>query len=368
MFRSTLRRLLGAAFAIAVVVCTTHVAAQSEYGFRVNQFRLAPSGSDGFTTLSAADQGHLRFGTAFSIDYNRRGLSERLSPVPENTAVSAPYPKQDVVNDEISSTFLLSIGIFDRIILFGGLTFDFMMQGASAANLLVPTADGGGVGDVQLGGRFRLVGDAGDFFQLAFQGVITVPLGEKIDSSQTYTGDHSATGIPELIFEFNTDRMRFLLNTGFRLRQIQEFGGLDIGHDWLWSAAALYPVIDDRLELIGELNGSTRLRQFFGKQQTPVEVSVGARYSFGPGLYIGGGLGAGLTKSVGSPAVRVFAMVGFTQQETDLEEIDETLSEEETSSDEGEDVADDVDVEEENADSDSVDSEGDTDDESSDEL
>ena len=304
-------------FACIFGLMSTAVAyGQTDLGVDINQFKPSVRTTDGFMTNTAEDQGHLRFGATLFADYSRAPLS--------NQSI-------DVISNQISSRLLLSFGLFDRIILFGGFKFHLLMDGDDTTSVGLPRADGAGVGDAVVGARFRLHGTSDDAFQFAFQGKLALPLGEQLDDGRTYGGEHTLMGQPEFLFQFNTKHVHILANVGFRLRGIQNLGTINIGHELTWALGAMFPVMDERLDVIAEFFGATRLKEFFAQEETPAEVLAGVKYHFGPGVTVGGGLSAGLTKGYGSPDVRVFAMLGFEQgaPESDEEEVDPEILKEE---------------------------------------
>ena len=311
------------AFVIATLMSTwmsSSALAQDEIGFNVNQFNPAIRTTDGFMANGANDQGHLTFGALFHLDYAK-------SPLAFSAINGGGNGSGDVIANQVSSRLMISFGLFDRIVMFAGFKFHLLMDGDNTTALSIPDADGAGVGDAMVGARFRLHGQEDSGFQAAFQARLGLPLGEQLREEQTYGGERSLVGWPEFIFQFNTEPVTIIANVGARLRKLQQFGGINIGHELTWTLGAIVPLADEQVDLIAELFGSTRMAKFFGREETPLEVLAGAKYHFGPGLTLGGGLSVGLTKGYGSPDVRVFALLGFEQPSDDEEFYEEDFEE-----------------------------------------
>ena len=114
------RTLFAVAFSLACSMSaslsmTGSALAQDELGVDIDRFNPAIQTTDGFMLNSAEDQGHLIFGATLFFDYSRAPLSTG---------------SVDAVSDQVSSRLLLTFGLFDRIIVFGGFKFHLLMETA----------------------------------------------------------------------------------------------------------------------------------------------------------------------------------------------------------------------------------------------
>ena len=165
--RASLRRVLfHSAFALlAAAVVPVSTSAQS---FRLDRFRSAERADDGFGVRRMGAFGHMRFGANAVADYANDPLVIRRN-------IASDRQLQSIVKHELVLKVDLSLALWDRVILFAGFDAPLVMKGPSVRpGLNVPGADGAGFGDVSLGARVRLLGDADDVFALGLQAVAII--------------------------------------------------------------------------------------------------------------------------------------------------------------------------------------------------
>ncbi|MCA9609834.1 MAG: hypothetical protein KC619_29750, partial [Myxococcales bacterium] len=198
----------GLARVALVLLATTAATAHAQTG-TLNRFRASETNEDDFELSRATDFGHLRFGAQLTLDY-------ALNPLVYEATLGDPSSESlSVVEHMLTGTVGLAFGLADRVTIFAGLPIVFMEEGAAMVPAGVQAADGGGLGDVYLGGRVRLFGETEDAGALALQVTGTFPT--SIDS--TYRGDPSPTIHPELLGEIRPGAgARFVLNVGARIR------------------------------------------------------------------------------------------------------------------------------------------------------
>lgn len=283
----------------------------------LNQFRASETPEDAFGLSRPDDQGHLRFGVNLHVDYSNdplvyeRQLGERMTE------------EGSIVEHQLTGTFGLSIGLIDRLVIYAGLPVHFFMDGDDAmpegplpsgtAGLL---ADDIGVGDIYLGMRARLYGEADDFFALGAQLTATFPTG-----GGNYRGDDFLSIHPEVMAELRPGKLRMTLNLGARIGDdVTLPGNVQIGDSMTFGiglTAPLYGDHDDpsaiRLDLHAQLWGSTAFNSFFGREETPMEALGGLKAHLVNGVVFGAAAGAGITRGFGSPDARVIATIGYLQ-------------------------------------------------------
>ncbi|MCB9614767.1 MAG: OmpA family protein [Sandaracinus sp.] len=288
------------------------VATQARAQTTLNQFRASETTEDAFALSRPDDQGHLRIGAMLHLDYSNDPLvyeSELGFPETETSRV---------VEHQLTGTVGLSIGLFDRYVIFGGLPLNFMMNGDAEGTLPfgVAGADGGGLGDVYLGARARLMGEQDDLFGLALQATITLPTG-----GGTYRGDDFLSFHPELLAELRPGLLRMTANLGVRIRENQSYvGNLEVGDELTFGLGLTAPLYGDfrdpgklRFELHAQVFGSSSFTDFFGREETPLEALAGAKLHLPNGLVVGASGGAGITRGFGSPDGRAVFTVGWAQ-------------------------------------------------------
>ena len=268
--------------------------------FRLDRFRAAERPDDAFGVRRLGAFGHLRFGANAVADYANDPL------VIKSTAGSRELTS--VVQHELVLKVDLSLALIDRVMVLAGFDAPLSMKGPDTRSAVaIPPADGAGFGDLSLGARVRLFGEADDMFALALQAVLIVPTA---GNAQTYRGEDNVAGRPELIAELRTRPVRVSANIGVLARKNIELAEHEIGSELDYGLAVGVPV-HPRVELLGELRGGFDLTDFGAKTSTGVEWLLGAKANTTSGLYASAGAGSGLTRGVGTPDARVVAQLGY---------------------------------------------------------
>lgn len=253
----------------------------------LNQFRPAPLAQDGFAISTAEDQGHAKFGAQLYIDWakNPRAL---------------PPPAAAGVGSQLTGTLLLNAGLWDRLVLWAGLPVNFIMNGVG---------DGFGLGDISVGARIRIYGEADDLFQLGVQGRVFFPTAKAASAGQGLSGEQGVSGMPELMFQFNPGPVRIAVNAGALIRPNQ-----GRPNDMLTLGAGVHiDAIEDTLQLLFEAFSSTDFKAIFEKNFTDIELLGGLKYTHDSGVSLGAGAGPGFMNGFGSPDFRVLGMLAFTE-------------------------------------------------------
>jgi outer membrane protein OmpA-like peptidoglycan-associated protein len=162
------------------------------------------------------------------------------------------------------------------------------------------------VGDLRLGADLRLLGEYDEAFTLAIGARLHLPSGNQ----KAYTGDGKVRIEPRLMAAGDVGPFAYAARVGFLYRALHgEVTGNPFGNEFTFAASAGARLVDKKLVIGPELFGSTVVQKknsAFKKDTTPVEIIIGAKYRFGD--YIAGlGVGPGLTRGYGSPAVRILA-------------------------------------------------------------
>ncbi len=275
--------------------------------FDLNQFRASETTQDGFAVSTAADQGHLRFGAQVYLDYSDDPLL---------------FAGSKVVHQQLTGELIASLGLWDRLVVFAGLRYHFMLRGDTsglplgALQALAPA--GSGLGDLRLGARVRAWGEEKDIVRIAAQGALYVHTASMTDGDQDYRGGLNDSprlgGDVELLATFNaTDDLHLSMNLGYLFRRdVVLPPDAQVGDAFTFGFGAIGELLDDRLALIAEFTGSTG---FGGREETPLEVLVGAKYHHKVGFTAGLGGGAGVYGGIGAPDYRLLGMLGYTMPE-----------------------------------------------------
>ncbi len=289
--------LVGASFALPAIV------GAQDGGLAIDLYQAAETSEDGFAISRPGDRGHLRFGAQLQGDYG-------LAPLVLADTGAADPPQ--LVSHLLGLRAGVSLGLIDRIVIFGSLPVVAVMEGTQSPGG-VPNARGGGLGDPTIGARVRLVGDPDDVGAVALQLTGSIPLAEAIDSSQDLIGEGGVTFQPEVLGELRFDFLHVTANLGFLFRTAPTFVNLNVGHELTWGLGVGATFLDDLLEARVEAYGRVGLDDP-APQTAPAEAILGLRVRPVGGLVIGLAGGPGLGTGYGTPAFRGVLSVGWSEQ------------------------------------------------------
>jgi outer membrane protein OmpA-like peptidoglycan-associated protein len=280
----------------------------------LNRFRASETVEDDFAISRPTDLGHLRYGAMLHLDYSNDPL------VWENDLGERDSEAFRIVEHQLDLTLGLSLGLFDRIVIFGGVPVSLVMNGDSEDDLqaagIGASADGAGLGDVYLGARARLYGESDDVLALGLQLTATFPTA----GDQRFRGDDFLSFAPELLVELRPGGgARLVLDVGAKVRRNAGDSGsnLSFGDELTFGLGFAIPVYTDasedrtHLDFHAQLYGASFFDDLFTRETTPFEGTLGAKFHHASGLVAGLAGGMGLTRGFGSPDARVIAMVGY---------------------------------------------------------
>ncbi|MBO6933920.1 MAG: OmpA family protein [Deltaproteobacteria bacterium] len=279
----------------------------------LNRFSASETPEDDFHLSRPTDLGHLRWGAQLHLDYAHDPL------VWEGDLGDAGSEEHRIVDHQFNATVGLSLGLFDRLVIYAGVPITLEQAGDDPADLLAAgidlSADGPGVGDAYLGARLRIFGEADDPAAIGLQVTGTFPTA---GNDQRLLGDEFLTIHPELLFEGRlAGSARIVFDAGVRIREnTSSASNLAFGDELTFGLGFVVPVWSDEdgshLDLHAQVYGSTTFEDAFTRETTPFEGILGAKFFHETGVIAGLGAGPGLTRGFGSPDVRAVAMVGYT--------------------------------------------------------
>ena len=274
--------------------------AQATEGFSINRFDVSERGSDWFVGDSLDLRGQpFRPSVGFVMDYAHKPLV-LYSPVGDERAV--------IVRDQLFAHFGASAVIVDRLRLGLNVPVAFLNNGDSARwiDRTIAAQSGAAMGDIRISADVRLFGRYGGPATMALGAQLYVPSGKR----SAFTGDGKIRITPHLLLAGRVGVFEYAVRGALNYRA-QDVVLTDVpsGTELQFGAAAGLSLIKHSLLLGPELWGSTVLVNggAFQKETTPFELLFGAHYrprNFRLGL----GVGPGLTRGIGTPAVRVVGM------------------------------------------------------------
>jgi outer membrane protein OmpA-like peptidoglycan-associated protein len=277
---------------------------------RLNQYRVAPVASDGFVVSRPTDQGHMKWGGQIHLDYGYEPLVLEGDPGDPGSIVGA------VVEHQLVGHLGASLGLFDRVVVFGGYYANLVEEGETVP--AAAPADGTSPGDALLGARVRILGDEQSVFSLAGELTGAIPVAHLIDDSLRYAGEEVGSIEPEVIAAVRVGGVEIDGNLGARFRKEAPATGVTIGHELTYALGA-HTYVADRLRVHGELWGASTIADIGDREASPMEILAGAKYlpceGWARGFVFGGSVSTGLLSGFGTPLVRVVGMAGFADPE-----------------------------------------------------
>ena len=277
----------------------------------LNRFAASETPEDDWHISRPGDLGHLRVGAMLHFDYANDPL------VVESMLGDRDSESAAIVDHQLNMTLGLSLGIKDRLVVFAGLPVVLVQNGDPAADLMAMgidvRADGAGMGDVYLGARVRLFGEADEIAALGLQLTGTFPTA----GSQRLRGDEFLSLSPELLFELRPGPARITLNVGARIREnASDTTNLAFRDELTFGLGFGVRVFEDdnpntHLDITAQIYGATQFEEAFGREETALEATAGLKFFHESGLTAGLAAGPGLSRGFGAPDVRVLAMAGY---------------------------------------------------------
>jgi large repetitive protein len=271
----------------------------------LDQFKPAPLASDGFGVSRPDVSGHMVLGASAWLDYAN-------DPLVYEVRREESSNQERVVRDHLVLHAGVSLGLGDRVTLFALVPIHLVMKGQSRLSLPDTRPEGAGLGDLALGARIRLLGDATTPAALSGEIIARLPTAELANNDQRYSGDSVGSYEPALIGEVRAGPFDVRLRAGARLRKAARVGNLDLDQELVYGFGVRLRVIDG-LTLHAEAYGSTFFKDVFGREYSPLELLAGPKLQVGD-LALGVAAGPGLFQGYGSPDLRVVGLVGYAPQ------------------------------------------------------
>lgn len=299
-------RKRGTARAAAMVVVLLGSSSRLQAQVALDPFKPAPLVTDGFGLSRPDVLKHLDWSALLLLEYANDPLVFELA---------GSRQQQRVVSDHLQLHAAFALGLWDRLTIFGQLPVHLVMSGPEQSSAPVPAPDGGGLGDVALAGRVRLLGDRRSPAAMSGEIIARLPTAKLANSDQSYSGDAIGSYEPALIAEVRAGALALRARAGARLRKLTHVGNLALDHELVYGVGAQYRLLRD-LHAHAELYGSTYLKRPWQRVHAPLELLLGLKYHPGD-LHAGIAAGPGLSHGYGAPDVRIVALVGYapvTQQ------------------------------------------------------
>lgn len=298
---------------LTVQVCTAvGVSAQASSGFALNRFDPAEAGSDWFVGDSLDMRGHLRPGVRLAADWAHRPLVRYDA---------AGNEQEVIIEDQLHGHLGFSLTLWERLRLGANLPVLLYQAGEQvmAAGAAFGTTTSTAVGDLRLSADVRLLGDYRGPVSIAVGAQLHAPTGDRA----AFAGDGSVRFSPRLMLAGDLGPLAYSARIGYGYRpEDGGFGSIPTGSELAFAATAGIRAMDGALLLGPELWGTTVVSEAgaaFETATTPFELLFGGHYQRGD-WKVGAGVGPGLNRGLGAPAVRAVASLTFIPDASDRDD------------------------------------------------
>ena len=301
-----MRRLVTALSLLVLVVLGAPRAAlaQTVEPFALDRFEASPAGDRFFGVAGADPAGKATLRLSLVLDYAYRPLVLYRNDGDDDVG--------GIVSNQLFAHLGASLSLFDRLQLSLNVPFALVTSGDSptTSGVALASPSGAAIGDLRAGLRLRLLGAPRGPVQLALGGVIFFPTGDR----DSYAGDDTVRGRPELVLSGETEGLAYAVQTGVLLRPARTFAGSEITNEFSFGAGIAALLLDRKLQIGPELYGSTTLENGFERGTTNLEAILGARGRVSS-IVLGAGIGPGITKGLGTPTLRCLLSIAYAPEE-----------------------------------------------------
>ncbi len=298
-------RWLAVGLAVSCVLLAFERPAQSQQlqAFALDRYEPTPAGDRFFGVEGADLGGHVTPRFQLLGDYAYRPLVAYRNGGDDRIG--------SVVSDQLFLHLGVSLGLWDRLLVSLNAPFALVTTGdsPSATGLQIPSPSGAAVGDLRLGARLRLAGEARGPVQLSLGGLLWFPTGDR----QSYAGDGRLRGRPELVLSGETDSLAYAVQVGSVIRRDRQILDQKTGSEFSFGAAVGVLVADRKLQIGPEFYGTTTFDDPFRKNSTNSELLLGLRLRVSA-FVLGAAGGVGLGDLPGTPAARGILSVVYAPE------------------------------------------------------
>ena len=290
----------------ALAASVAPVASAQTRGFQADRFNPSERGSEWFALDTLDMRGAVRPAIGVVGEWASNPFTLRNADGSRGaTVVSSQMFLHAGASLVLADRFRFALNVPINVVDSGTTT-----QSASGQTFFAPNNTG--LGDSRISLDLRLFGKYGDCFTMAAGGQYFIPTG----AQDNYTGDNLAHGIAHLIGAGEAGAFIYSFKLGYQFRASETtVDNQPYGSGIVYGAALGIRAADRHLvvgpEIYGEANTASS-GAFFKGGSTPVEAILGAHYTLGDDWRIGAGAGPGITRDLGSPAVRVLGAIEWT--------------------------------------------------------
>jgi outer membrane protein OmpA-like peptidoglycan-associated protein len=283
-------------------------------GFDLQQFQPSAAGDRFFGNPDAyvMGMGKLHVGVLGNYALKPLKLRDRLTD----------QDKGYITSTQLYAHINASFALANRVLINVDVPIAALQSGDSGGLIDTNKVEGGKIGDVRGTLRFNLLGTFKDPIAVALQGDLWFPTGDE----KNLTGDQKMRGGPRLVISGNASGFIYNVNGGYLFRKRLDLGTPEVGPA-LTFGAGVGALVGGKIQISAETYGSTvvsgeklangdKQSPLFGTHSTPAEVLGGVKVRLGD-IVLGAGAGPGLTRTPGTPQLRVVAGVFYAPEPED---------------------------------------------------
>jgi OOP family OmpA-OmpF porin len=274
--------------------------ARAQQGFALSRFEPAFAGDPLFGVASPYATGDRELHAMALLDYAHDPLVLRGAQSGKNLG--------SIVSDQVLFHLDATYALWRRLAINLDLPVTFQRgDQPSYGTLSFQQPSAAGLGDLRIGGRVGIVGEASDPFQLGIGAMLWLPTGTR----SAFAGDGSVRGEPQVIVGGVTTHLVWSMAGGPELRAARQFVNVAPGSGFRWGAGVGFLPGDGTFQIGPEVTGGV---SFAGTSTRIVnaELLVGTKYRFAHDFVVGFGSGVGLGTGVGTPNFRSVVSIAYT--------------------------------------------------------
>ncbi|HRC56349.1 MAG TPA: choice-of-anchor D domain-containing protein [Kofleriaceae bacterium] len=285
--RSRKRALAAAALLLCGPLLAQRATAQVSRDLDLSLFRPAPATTGELLQVESPTVGQ-------SGDWEvGLGISHLVNPLQVDIDMSET---SNLVSQRTVFDLGLAVALAGRVEL-GARVATMSQSGDESTVQGLKSGESNALGDAMIHAKLRLLGD-GQGFGLALASTVTLPTA----TEDAYAGPGKLTASGQLLLGTAARRWSAAANLGFGYQDKVALGNITQGNRALFGAGASLRATDS-LWLSAELFGALAVGQDVAKAASPVEALLGLRYRMARTVGISLGLGTGVVRGVGAPAM-----------------------------------------------------------------
>ncbi|OGP08063.1 MAG: hypothetical protein A2048_08260 [Deltaproteobacteria bacterium GWA2_45_12] len=297
-----IKKYFGFGFMVLVFsLFTLQAKASLDSKFDIITFHPAVDGGDYFSVYGSQNLKAWQGNVGLYIDYSNRPL--------QFIGVGNATGRQSIIDHMLVGDLYGAIGLTDWAEVGVNIPVVFY-NWFFTDNFAAEEDHGGGMGDIQLMTKFRVINTENHKVGFSIMPFVTLPSGDPV----RFTGNANPTGGVLFITDFIIhERFTLALNLGGVIRDDVTVHDVRIDDQFKYGLAGNIRLGKNWFAII-ETYGTTPFRSLFSNEgESPLEAGGGIRYMFGDsGFSMNLGGTAGLVDGVGAPRARGFLGVNWT--------------------------------------------------------